>query len=249
MNFSSEFIDQIVAGVMRELNLPIPPKPVAAAPAVVATSDDAAAIQVHCNVVTEHLLSQLKAEGRLISLTSAAVITPSGRDYIRKNNVRISSGIGLGTTTPTTQGNPQAIRTTGRLIQIGAATAPATAAAIAGWCQVSAASESEALRTLATRNPSQVQLCCGGEPSVLACLLNRDRQVRAAVVSRTTDLKRLSETMSPHVYCVDGSGWSVVDFVQLMKSLRPANAAPSGWTEPQANAIHVGNSPMAGVHQ
>ena len=227
MNLDATYIDQIVQNVMREMNLRTASvdaglsaaKPADAKPAALPPLAVAPAVHIAAKVVSEDALIAAGAAGKTVSLTAGAIVTPSGRDFIKKNGVRLSSEIS----------KPAGV-SSGSVILIGASPVIQSAATSAGWSASTAGSEVEAASAAASGLTKSLVVTCGGEPSVVACLLNRRPEVRAAVITKSTNLVTLATVMSPHVVCLDSSGWSFGDILKLLRSLSAANR-PQGWKE------------------
>ncbi len=222
MTISVQFIDQIVQNVMREMQTRVPTF-AAATPTVMkkAAESTTESVQISSRVVSETVLITANAAGRAISLQPGAVVTPSGREFIRKNNVRMTSQVS----------GKSSSSIVGTFIVIGSNTAVHTAASAAGWKTIAASTESEAATISLANLSHSIVACCGGEPSVVACLLNRDSAVRAAVISRATNLVTLTTVMSPQVVCLESSGWSFGDILRLLRSLATPSGAPAYWKE------------------
>ncbi len=223
MTISVEFIDQIVQNVMREMQTRVP-MTAAHAPVVSRTTTDVipaatSALQIAAKVISEDTLIAAQAAGRTISLQPGAIVTPSGRDFIRKNNVRLTSLVG---------GKNSAA--SGTFIVVGSNAGAIPAATTAGWATTAAATEVAAASAALEYMSKGHVTCFGGEPSIVACLLNRNQSVRAAVITKATNLLTLTTVMSPQVLCMDSSGWSFGDILKLLRSLSAANQ-PKGWRE------------------
>ena len=232
MNISADLIDQIVRDVMRELNSR------SASPMVRAASVQAAAtfppsnqstnklgtepIAITHKVVSEDVLAGLGVAGKVITLPATAVLTPSGRDFIRRNQVRLTS---------ITSGNTSAASNTGLMIAIGDNSSGQTAADTIGWSVQAAESEIAAAEIAMKVALNRKVVCCGGEPSIVCCVLNRQPELRAAVVTRNTNLTALGRSMNPHVVCLESTGWSIVDILRLLRSLNPGRQTPENWKE------------------
>lgn len=249
MTLSSDIIEQIVQNVLREIHSR-EPRPVTAAPAVssavpataaaapnstasVSASTAAAPLAIHSQVITEQILTAAQAADRVVTLPAAAVITPSGRDYIRRHRVRLASSVAAGQTSAAA--TVSAVR--GILLNVGPPSSFSTAAAAAGWQAEQALTEAEAARLAAGLATQHRVACCGGEPAVVACLLNREVSLRAAVVTRQTRLSSLWNCMNPQIVCFDPAGWSFVDVLRLLRSWTAVPAAPAGWQELNAGGV------------
>jgi hypothetical protein len=229
MTIDATYIDQIVQNVMREMNS----RTAVAAPSAqvanvnVATTSSSAPLQIAARVVSEAILDAAKAAGRSISLQSGAIVTPSGRDFIRRHNVTIAGSPAAKTT----------VATTGSFIAVGSLPTCQSAASAAGWKVIAAGSEFEAAEIARKTLKSGLVISCGGEPSVVACLLNRSSEVRAAVITKATNLLTLTTVMSPHVVCLDASGWSFGDILKLLRSLAVVSQTPTTWNELPAGGM------------
>lgn len=220
MTISAEFIDQIVQNVMREMQSRVA---TVDAPARMRSEPTATleTLQIGSRVVSEDVLAKANAAGRAISLSSGAVITPSGRDYIRKNGIRLASDVVGGKS-----GKPVG----GTFIVIGN-DATTSAASAAGWKLLTAKSEFDAAAMTAEKLTTGLVASFGGEPSVVACLLNRNPTVRAAVVTRTTNLATLTTVLNPQVVCLDSACWSFAELLRLLRGLSLSAAIPKNWKE------------------
>ena len=219
MSINAEFIDQIVQNVMREMQTRVP---MTAVFAPVATQQTATleTLSIGSRVVSENVLITANAAGRAISLAAGAVITPSGRDYIRKNGVRLASDVAGKSGTPIA----------GTFIVIGDIS-NSSAASAAGWKSLTVKSDFDAAALASEKLTSGMVTSFGGEPSIVACLLNRNPAVRAAVVTRTTNLATLTSVMNPQVVCLDSTGWSFAELLRLLRGLSMYAAVPTQWKE------------------
>ena len=226
MTIDAAYIDQIVQNVMREMKSRVTVPAVASAPMAAshtkpATATEApTALTIAAKVVSEDILIAARAAGRTIVLKAGAIITPSGKDYIRKNGVTVA-GSAL---------NKPATVSTGSFIVVGNNATCQSAASTAGWRTSSVSNEHDAALAASQSLKNGITVSCGGEPSVVACLLNRNPDVRAAVITKATNLITLTTVMSPQVICLDSSGWAFGDVLKLLRSLSAANR-PQGWKE------------------
>ncbi len=258
MTFDAAYIDQIVQNVMREMKSRVTvPAAVSAptanggssggrspdratpsdrrSPGVVETfgqsplrgqetsaerAETVTTLTIAAKVVSEDVLVAARATGKAITLQPGAIITPSGKDFIRKNGITVA-GSAL---------SKPAIASTGTFIVVGSNSVCQSAASAAGWKIAAVSGEHDAALAASQSLKGGITVTCGGEPSVVACLLNRNQDVRAAVITKATNLNTLTTVMSPHVVCLDSSGWSFGDILKLLRSLSAANW-PQGWKE------------------
>lgn len=233
MMITEALVSRIVKDVMREMNFPSTVNGNAHTPArttaqkLPAAGENSDAITITGKVVSEAILEAAGAADRQIRLQPGAVITPSGRDYIRRHSVRLTSSLGQA-----------AAITSGLLIAVGAAPpAAVSAAGAAGWKTQTVTSERESAALAVTGCTRGRILCCGGEASLVCCLLNRNPRIRAAVVSRTTDICRLTLLMNPQVLCLDSSGWSFGDIMRLLREFTGDMVQPGEWNELNAGGV------------
>lgn len=229
MNFSSEIIDRIVQSVMRELSSRKATSS-ANAPQFLLTdptaNSDTNAVRITEKVISEETLTAASAAGRIISIRPQAVITPSGRDYIRRHNVQVTSSLVKSGT----------MANQGLLLNVGTVPSTDSVAAAAGWQSANAGNEHQAVGMAESHADHGRVVCCGGEPSLVACLLNRKASIRAAVATRSTNLNSLHSLMQPQVICIESSGWSFAELLRLLNSLHPITDKPSAWREVHSGA-------------
>ena len=229
MNFTPQQIETITRSVLRELasrgvSVPVPATTLKSSPKasalVAATGGET--VGVNEKVISEEILVTDNAAGKSINIPAGAIITPSGHDYIRRNGITVTSVLSTNTA-----GQPTA---DGAIILIGASFTATAAANTAKWAIVAAGCERDAARKV-RKQISKPVVCCGGEPSVTACLLNRDSQLRVAVVNQNTDVGRLARLMNPQVICLDTAGWSSAQLLKVLKAMTLGKAAPTSWKE------------------
>lgn len=226
MIIDAAYIDQIVQNVMREMKPRVTVPAAVSAPVTtshakpVTATEPSTALTIAAKVVSEDILVAARAEGKTIVLQAGAIITPSGKDYIRKNGVTVA-GSAL---------NKPATVSTGSFIVVGNNATCQSAASATGWKTLAVSNELDAALAASQTLKNGITVTCGGEPSIVACLLNRNADVRAAVITKATNLLMLTTVMSPQVVCLDSSGWSFGDILKLLRSLSAANR-PQGWKE------------------
>lgn len=188
------------------------------------------AISLSGKVVTEAILAEAGAAGRLVILKPGSVLTPSGRDFIRRNGVRISSSAGVASTTKS--GTGVKLETTrGRIFQVGRCTAAAALAGILRWELSVFESESAAAQEAVQKVGESPILIAGGNASLMTCLLNRHTDVRAAVWVRPDSVASTNAGMNPNIVCCDCIGWSISDLTNAARQLSPGMRVPAGWKE------------------
>jgi len=220
MKLTAEHVEEIVRSVLRELQPA--PAAVSALPAVTAAAAAGVAAggvtAVHGLVISEAVLSAAGVAGGTVSLQRGAVLTPSGRDYLRRHAVRVASQL-----------PGAAARVLGGLvIQCLRSAVVESAAGAAGWGVETVSSEDAAIGRVLQLHGERPLVCVSSDPAV---------DVRAAAVTGASDLQRLTERLRPTVVCLDGAGWS---WTQLLRMLRMqssvARSAPAGWREVEQGA-------------
>jgi len=196
--FETEHIEKITQSVLRELE---------ARGVGVERQQTTAAKPSHMlsGVVTQSVLEESQPEASVV-LAADAIITPSGHEYLRRNNVQVSRS-----TDTTTQENFLGLV----LCSAGSATV-LSAAKSAGW-EVQKMKDDNAIVEIVSDTSRTV--CCVKHPSLVACLLNRNENIRAAVGTANLDLTPLKEVMNPNVICVNAGGWSFTAFLRMLKTL------------------------------
>lgn len=239
MIFTTAQIEAITQDVLRELQsrgVAIAPAPKDArngssTPQLVSTtsadSDGASSngstgtVSLNQSVITEDLLAAADVAGRTIAIPRSAVLTPSGRDYIRRHKIRIS----------TSGRESAASQRTLSLVLVGRCSAAESAANSTKCAIVKAGCDPDAAFQSRKLVPNPV-VTCSRQPAVVACLLNRDSAVRAAVVDASVSISELQATMNPQVVCVSPDGWSFADFRRLFRQLASTDSeAPTAWKE------------------
>lgn len=244
MTINAQFIDQIVKNVMREMQTRVSTVDTAQSDVrqspVTQVADSkgsataaVAPMSLSARVISEDVLVAANAAGQTISLQPGAILTPSGRDFIRKNGIRLATQANLS----------ERLVATGTFIAVGASTGAMTAASAAGWKTLTAATEFEAASLASAQMADGFVACCGGEPSIVACLLNRNPAIRAAVVTQATNLLTLTTVMSPQVVCLDSSGWSFGEILRLLRTFAGAEwkKDPAG-SDPHWKEIRAGGA-------
>jgi len=253
MALSGDRIEEIVRQVLRELQAGRTSRPASAVTSAVAVTRPATAVPVLSaaasvsasavedgvlriadRAVTEAVLQAAGAAGRTVSLVRGAVLTPSGRDFVRRHNVRLASFV-AGMSTAAAAGSA-VTATPGILVVCGRESTARSAAAALNWTIRDVADEFGAARAALEVLPGRRVVCVGCEPSIAACVLNRNGAVRAAVLERAQGMERLLERMQPHAVCLQSSGWSLLQLTKLFERLQRPIQEPSGWVDVQTGA-------------
>lgn len=182
-------------------------------------ASEADVIDIRSKIITEDVLIDAQVAGRLVRFPEGALVTPSGRDYLRLKGVRIADG-----------GSVVAEQLRGVAILSETSVTLLSALKTAGWSAVTATSDFQAA-TKAAQDCNTAMLLSARQPSVAACLLNRNKAFRAAVVSTSTDWTKLQTVMNPNLICLNPKGWSIAGLVSLLKQLSENPQQPAMWQE------------------
>ncbi len=177
---------------------------------------------VDSRVITEDLLAGLDPAERHIRITPGAVITPSGRDYIRRHGLTVQSS--------TTHAISGAVGS-GRVWIVGEAASMTSAAQSAGWEAAQVTGNFDAANQVAQAGTDVRNVCCSSQPSIIACLLNRNTNRRSAVITESTCLTELCTEMNPDTVCLSPVGWSVTGLRRVLMRLSEAAQRPTAWRE------------------
>ena len=148
MTVSSELIDEVVQIVMRELSL-LP------ADGTAAPNSAAGAVNLPHRVITESVLAGENTSDRTIKIATGAVITPSGKDYIRRHGIIVSNE----------SNTPPNNSIDGVVLVVGDTKRVSAPAASAGWTVARATGNFDAANQVAQRRHHQPAVCCSAQPS------------------------------------------------------------------------------------
>ncbi len=231
MDLDREFVQRIVSDVMAQIATR--PADVVSTTSVTspgvskplsATFDD--------KVVTAELLEQ-KARGlKEIQIAASAVLTPSARDFLAHHDIRF--------TRQTDSSNSETNGAHWRAILVQST--PAVINALDDLkrtsgikvSQESAVDTSDAVERAASvlcRAEAHGVLVLADASQAIACLANRFKKVRAAVIDNAAMATTAKQQLSANLYCVSPSGKS---FIELRNLLRQATRGgipqpPAGW--------------------
>ncbi len=213
MSIDTRLIDEIVAGVLRQLGAPV-----AASnnpPSLPADSSDQTLVDLQHKVITGDLLDANAAGAKHVRLAAGAVITPTGRDWLRKRRVAWE-------TAKTQQG----VKTHGwRLLVVS--TTPAIdqlseQIVTEGWNRQLAGDADEAA-------DGSVSTLCRGEangvvvishaPERVACRANRNAQVRGAAVRSVSDVQRVRADLNANLFAISPEGKSYFELRTLLRTI------------------------------
>jgi hypothetical protein len=217
MNFSAEHVELIVQRVLEHLGTPGGRAPGETASAS-ASAPVAVPKGVHISeqVVTQSLLAETVNGAKQVRIASAAILTPSARDFIRNHGIEIiressrSTSTGIRWQVIATVSTPEiaaaveglkarGINTDFRLVGL-----PAEAASQA----ISAVCRGEAAKAVVFT----------GQPELVACLANRNDRIRAAAMADVAAGERVQRTLNPNLITIDPSSKGVHELKALLKT-------------------------------
>jgi hypothetical protein len=219
MNFTAEHVDLIVQRVLEHLGTPGGRAPGATGSA--SASAPVAApkgVQITELVVTQALLAETVNGAKQVRIRPAAILTPSARDFIRNHGIEIIR-----------ESSSRSTSTGVRWQIIATVSTPEIAAAVEGL-KVRGICAAFRLAGLPVEAASQaVSALCRGEtakvvvftsqPEFVACLANRNDQVRAAAVADAAAGERVQRTLNPNLIAIDPSAKGVHELKGLLKTI------------------------------
>jgi len=207
-------IDRIVANVLEQLQ-PAMPRAVAA----VTAETKSTAIELSRPVITADLLNEQVKPGQAVCIGPKSLLTPSAKDWLRQHQVDWQRGSTRG-------GDPSSPVMRGQLL-LSAITPTARGAAdivfrsLPHWQRQIVGDANEAaeaaVRALTAAECDRV-LLTSSNADLVACLANRSRTVRAAVVTSAEHVRRLEACLSPNLWIVDPAGRSLMELRNIFRS-------------------------------
>jgi len=225
MNIDAQTIDNIVAGVLRQLGTTTIVESADESPSE--TSVFAQALALEDQVITEDVLSEKATGADSLLIPQSAVITPSGRDWLRKQDItwrRVSRQ-----TQSSTKASWNLIVAT-----------PSEAIEKLneemtrwGWTVdcVSGAEEAAVCGVTNLDDSTEGVVILTSEPERVACRANRHSHVRAASVAMVTDIPRVRQQLGANLVSVCPESRSFFELRNIMKTLAAGGPpqAPENW--------------------
>ena len=172
------------------------------------------------SVITEQRLAE-KAKGqRVIEVVAKAIVTPSAKDWLRKNQVELRR-VALSSKLPSALASRLAI------VQAGGAVAnrvieDARKAGISNWRREPVGLAEEAAKvaiSAITRGEAVSVVVFSDQSEKVACLANRNEQVRAAAVRTVSDVERVRESLDCNVYVVEVGSRGTFEMLRILKAV------------------------------
>ncbi|MBD3674753.1 MAG: hypothetical protein HUJ26_14630 [Planctomycetaceae bacterium] len=228
MNIDAQAIDDIVAGVLSQLGMT---STVARAPRSSTTIQKPQSGQQPLRlseiVITEELLSEKAVSAESLLIIQGAVITPSGRDWLRKHDVtwkRVNEAV------------TSAEKALWRLI----VATPSEAidklndeVTRWGWSVdcVSGSEEAAVCGVTSLNEQTEGVVILTAEPERVACRANRHSHVRAASVAQVADITRVKQQLGVNLIAVCPGDRGFFELRNMMKTLAAGGPpqAPENW--------------------
>lgn len=170
-------------------------------------------------VITEGLLAE-KAKGlSQLEVGAKSIVTPAAKDWLRRNNIEWRR-VALSSRLPVRQPTQLIIAAT----QAGSAKQAVNEiqrVRSAEWssqsCQANEAA-AVAVKAIATDGITKVVILAD-EAEVVACQVNRNESVRAAVVASVGDIERVQKTLKPNMFVMAPGSKGAFEIVRMVRVL------------------------------
>ncbi len=235
MSVDGDLLEQIVAGVLKELaggaasSSPVEPTVPSATKELILTE----------KVVTADLLEKTYAGATKLVIGGRAVVTPSARDFLKQNKVELRRE---STTTSQTSGAKTTTTANWKLIVVhttktlASVLDDATRRPGAVWqrelagCDVDAADR--AISALC-RGESDGAVVFTRRPEVVACRANRNANVRGAAIVNVAQLRSAHRRMGTNLYCIDPETRTHGEWNNLLREIASCGKPerPEHWKE------------------
>jgi len=228
MNIDTQAIDDIVAGVLSQLGMTSTVARAShKADSVTKSSSASQKLELTEIVITEDLLSEKAAGATSLLIPKEAVITPSGRDWLRKHEITWKRD------NPSTSSKEKAVW---RLI----VATPADAidklndeVTRWGWSLdcVGGSEEAAVCGVTSLNEETEGVVILTSEPERVACRANRHSHVRAASVAQVSDIARVKQHLGANFIAVCPGDRGFFELRNMMKTLAAGGPpqAPENW--------------------
>ncbi|HSG69731.1 MAG TPA: RpiB/LacA/LacB family sugar-phosphate isomerase [Planctomycetaceae bacterium] len=225
MNIDSRTIDDIVAGVLKQLGT---------ATVVRAEKADEQAPFLDATVVSEDVLREHAAGTEQLLLREDAIITPSGRDWLRRNHISWERRPSHKTTSHNASD--------WRLILIGKpdlAEKVVEAGRSLEWL-TERVNDTDAATKLAISLVTQGEvvgaIVVSDQPERIACRANRNPEIRAAAAHSVEDVKRIRQQLGANLIAIASSERSYFELRNVFRAISAGGppAEPADWSLPHS---------------
>jgi hypothetical protein len=220
-----DLVERIVAEVMSQLRN----EPVLSDGAIQQDSNGATVISGR--VITADVLAE-QAKGKTnIQIQTKALLTPSANDWIRQNKIELTRGDAVSARTNQTtvaklepSDKPSSNRQTLIIVENGSQVVDAVIDDLSRGSSISKeeATDAENAASLATdkiaTGISRV-IVITEKTHWVACLANRNDQVRAATVNNVAEVKGVLSVMDGNVFAINGTGRSFFELRNLVRAV------------------------------
>ncbi|MEZ6046693.1 MAG: hypothetical protein R3C11_14180 [Planctomycetaceae bacterium] len=212
MNVDQNLIDDIVRGVLQQLQ----------PTSTTAVSSTATGFVINEKLWTADLLEeQVPAGVKVIQQLPGTIVTPSGRDYLRQQQIKVITGSETGSST-------KSIKPSWKVLVVDASPTfescwrEMNRGGAIEWsrqrsdCVKAAAKEAI---SIICRGEAVGALVLTAEPEQVACLANRNKEVRGVATRSAARWKELKSSLKPNLLCLDANQISYMELRQLVRVL------------------------------
>ena len=243
MNFDAVTIERMVRELLSEVQRPAPVPPSASSPPKTLLSVPAAPMRsverppatvIRERIITADLLKARVQPGSKVIIGLKAIVTPSAQDSIRNDRIIVERG-----ETAATSGAVSDVRWKILLSSV----TDQTARAVDVICQqrnqvqkeISGSANEAAAAVVSAIARAEVAgvLVLTSQPQVVACLANRHKLIRAAVVTDLAGWQQVQPQLKPNVVCISPRERGFMELQNLINKVltAPAPEQPDGWID------------------
>ena len=185
-------------------------------------------------VITQELLERRLQNARQLVLGPTSILTPSARDFLRSRHVECNrQAAGQSTGRQKSRWKAIVVQSNSALSRV---LNDLQESDRSGWCRESADCTNSAVKAaLSALGGAEVDgvVVFAGQGALVACLANRDGQVRAAVVNDVSSINQAKSLMGANLVVVNAAGKSYYELRSLLRTLVDGDAPrpPAGWME------------------
>ncbi|MCA9040787.1 MAG: hypothetical protein KDA65_10600 [Planctomycetaceae bacterium] len=212
MNVDQNLIDDIVQGVLQQLQ----------PTSTTGASSPGSNLVISEKLWTADLLAEkIPAAVKVVQQLSGTIVTPSGRDYLRQHQIEVIKG---------SESSSQSTSIKSRWKVLVVDSSPTFESC---WTEMNrggaiewtrqrtdniSAAATEGISILCRGEAAGVMVLTG-EPEQVACLANRNNQVRAVATKSAERLKQLKSSFQPNMICLDAKTVSYMELRQLVRTI------------------------------
>ena len=229
-------IERIVSNVLAQLQ-PVSVHPVIevpkSAPKMMAV-EKSVAIELTASIITADLLEETARVGQPLKIGRSSILTPSARDWLNTKRIdwsridKLSAG-GSGTTKGAARWQliVQTVTPTVKALHDGLKRQPE------GW-KIELVGQPVEAATLAIGSISKAEhdgvAILSEYAEIIACRVNRNERVRAAVISDRKQLELTMQHLGVNVVCINPNGRTFIEMRNLLRDCAAKRPVmPAGW--------------------